>query len=67
MLQIEIKKEKLNEYFLSFSKIMKRELVNKNLLISKTLNFIKKNNGKRMFIVSGSDDRELNFLQKIKD
>jgi phosphoglycolate phosphatase-like HAD superfamily hydrolase len=46
-----------------FSLIMKELLVNPNLLIEQTLNFVKENQGKYiMHITSGSDQNELQFL-----
>jgi HAD superfamily hydrolase (TIGR01549 family) len=48
-----------------FSLIMKELLVNPELLIDETLNFVKKNQGKyTMHITSGSDQDELRFLCK---
>jgi len=48
-----------------FSLIMKKELINKDLLINETLAFIKETNGLiRHVIVSGSDQNELRFLCK---
>jgi HAD superfamily hydrolase (TIGR01549 family) len=46
-----------------FSLIMKELLVNPELLIEETLNFVKENQGKYiMHITSGSDQNELRFL-----
>ena len=47
-----------------FSDIMKKKLVNRELLIEKTISFIKEMHslGKIMYIVSGSDELELNQL-----
>lgn len=48
-----------------FSLIMKELLVNPELLIEETLNFVKENQGKYiMYITSGSDQKELQFLCK---
>jgi HAD superfamily hydrolase (TIGR01549 family) len=48
-----------------FSLIMKELLVNPNLLIEETLNFVKENQGKYiMHITSGSDQNELRFLSQ---
>lgn len=51
-----------------FSEVMREELVNPELLISDSLNFIKKYyNDFTMHIVSGSDEKELNYLcQQLK-
>ncbi|WP_026838115.1 HAD family hydrolase [Gillisia sp. JM1] len=45
-----------------FSDIMKKMLINKDLLIIEVINFIKKNLQIKMHIVSGSDGEELNYL-----
>lgn len=48
-----------------FSVIMKELLVNPNLLIQETLNFVRENQGKYiMHITSGSDQEELRYLCK---
>jgi len=48
-----------------FSVIMKELLVNPNLLVLETINFVKENQGKYiMHITSGSDQDELRFLCK---
>jgi phosphoglycolate phosphatase-like HAD superfamily hydrolase len=48
-----------------FSVIMKELLVNANLLIEETLNFVKENQGNYiMHITSGSDQNELRYLCK---
>ncbi|PKD16757.1 haloacid dehalogenase [Salegentibacter salinarum] len=66
----EIRKEKISEEEVTvwasrFSEVMKRELLNKKLLIEDTCNFIKRNyNNFEMHIVSGSDQEELRFLCK---
>ncbi|WP_404318201.1 HAD family hydrolase [Malaciobacter canalis] len=55
--------EKIESYALNFSKIMKKELINKKYLISQTIDFIESNYGKIIFhIVSGSEQKELRFL-----
>lgn len=64
----EIRKESVtdNEILIwaeRFSLIMKELLVNPELLIEETLNFVKENQGKYiMHITSGSDQNELRFL-----
>lgn len=46
-----------------FSRVMKKELVNKALLIEDSLSFVKRYYQQySMYIVSGSDEKELNFL-----
>jgi phosphoglycolate phosphatase-like HAD superfamily hydrolase len=53
------------EWASKFSLIMKSLLVDPNLLIDETLNFVRKNQFKyTMFITSGSDQDELRFLCK---
>jgi phosphoglycolate phosphatase-like HAD superfamily hydrolase len=58
-----ISEEELLKLANSFSVIMKSLLINPNLLILDSVNFIKKNFEKyKMHIVSGSDQTELRFL-----
>mgnify|MGYP005992122579 CR=1 FL=1 len=65
LLEEEITEEKVLELANNFSLIMKRELTNKKYLIKETVDFISNNYEKYNFhIVSGSDDKELNFLCK---
>ncbi len=48
---------------MAFSQIMKELLVDKENLIQETVNFIRKNHHNyRMFVTSGSDQKELRFL-----
>jgi phosphoglycolate phosphatase-like HAD superfamily hydrolase len=65
----EIRKEKVTEMIINnlaneFSNIMKKNLLDDNLLINPILNFIKIQHslGKIMHIVSGSDELELRWL-----
>lgn len=64
----EIRKEPITEdeihiWAKRFSLIMKELLVNPELLIEETLNFVKENQGKYiMHITSGSDQNELRYL-----
>ena len=61
----EVEKQTILEYAKTFSTIMKTLLIDKNLLMNQTLEFIKKNHNKfDMHIVSGSDGNELRFLCK---
>lgn len=63
VLKQEISEEKIQELANSFSVIMKSLLVNPQLLIQDSLNFIKSNyQNYQMHIVSGSDQNELRFL-----
>jgi HAD superfamily hydrolase (TIGR01549 family) len=65
LLKQEISEEKIINYADNFSKIMKIELVDKKYLIADTLEFIKKSYKKyNLHIVSGSDERELQYLCK---
>lgn len=56
--------KKVNELAEQFSEIMKQILVNPDLLINETVEFIKRQHeaGKQMHIVSGSDGTELRWL-----
>lgn len=66
----EIRKEQISEEEIliwadRFSKIMKELLINSELLIDETLDFVKQNQGKCiMHITSGSDQEELRYLCK---
>jgi phosphoglycolate phosphatase-like HAD superfamily hydrolase len=63
ILKQEVADEQIKELANSFSIIMKSLLVNQNLLIQDSLNFIKLNCKKyEMHIVSGSDQNELRYL-----
>jgi len=65
ILDKEILEEEIDDYASNFSKIMKKELVNKKYLIVDTLEFFKNNFKKyNLHIVSGSDERELKYLCK---
>jgi HAD superfamily hydrolase (TIGR01549 family) len=56
-----ISEEKILEIANTFSKIMKSELANKKYLIRQTLEFLKESNH-NLHIVSGSEEKELQFL-----
>ncbi len=63
VLKQEVTEERIQELAISFSVIMKSLLVNPQLLIEDSLNFIKSNyQNYNMHIVSGSDQNELRFL-----
>ncbi len=63
ILGIDVSDEKVQELASKFSYIMKTELTNKKYLITETVEFIKQNYKKYNFhIVSGSDEKELNYL-----
>ena len=60
-----ITEEEVNSWAQKFSEIMLTSLNNKNLLIEETVQFIKANyKDYNMHIVSGSDQKELRFLNK---
>ena len=60
-----ISDEKIVKWAIKFSSIMREFLVNENLLILETLEFVKKNyKSIPMHIVSGSDQEELRYLCK---
>ena len=68
ILGIDVSDEKVQELASKFSYIMKTELTNKKYLIAETVEFIKQNYKKYNFhIVSGSDEKELNYLCKKLD
>ena len=68
LLKEDVSDEKVQELADKFSIIMKAELINKKYLIKKTVEFIKENYKKYNFhIVSGSDEKELNYLCKELD
>lgn len=65
MLQKNISEKIILELANDFSKIMKKELINKRYLINETINFIIENYEKyNMYIVSGSEQNELRYLCK---
>jgi len=60
-----ISEEEVTNWASQFSKVMKKELMDKTLLISDSLNFIEANKDSfTMHIVSGSDQTELRYLCK---
>lgn len=57
--------EQVNKLAQTFSEIMRRELLNKDLLIQDAVTFIEGNRDNfQMHVVSGSDEQELNFICK---
>ena len=65
LLKKDVSDEKVQELADKFSTIMKAELTNKKYLIKETVEFIKLNYQNYNFhIVSGSDEKELNYLCK---
>ena len=69
----EVRREKvtnsqINEWADKFSFIMKKKLVNQDLIINETVDFIKSNYSEiNMHIVSGSDQNELRYICKELD
>ncbi|APW66492.1 haloacid dehalogenase [Poseidonibacter parvus] len=65
MLNKSISQEEINNFANEFSILMKEKLVDEKYLISQTVEFIEKNYKDYNFhIVSGSEEKELNFLCK---
>ncbi|CAM4016809.1 HAD family hydrolase [Arcobacter cloacae] len=65
LLEQDVSDEKVQELADKFSTIMKKELTNKKYLITETVKFIEENYKNYNFhIVSGSDEKELNYLCK---
>ena len=65
LLKKDVSDKKVQELADKFSIIMKAELTNKKYLIKETVDFIEKNYQNYNFhIVSGSDEKELNYLCK---
>lgn len=64
MLHKSITNDEINMYAAEFSNLMREKLIDKKYLISETVDFINKNSDVAMHIVSGSDEKELNFLCK---
>lgn len=62
ILEENVSEEKIEEMATIFSDIMKSELIKKKYLIEETVEFIKNLNGKALYIASGSENNELNYL-----
>ena len=62
ILNKDISEKLVNKYANTFSTLMKNKLTNKKYLIEDTLEFIKSNACLDMHIVSGSEEKELNYL-----
>lgn len=61
----EIREEEILSFANKYSEIMRKELLNEKYLIKETVSFIKKNNSKtKMFIASGSEEKELRFINE---
>lgn len=59
-----IGEEEINYFADQYSKIMKEKLVNEKYLIKDTVDFIKNNNKIKMFIASGSEEKELRLINE---
>ncbi len=65
LLETSISEEEINFFADKYSKIMKEKLINEKYLIRETVDFIKNNNNKiKMFIASGSEEKELRLINK---
>ena len=64
MLNKSISEEEIKKFAEEFSTLMKSKLTNKSVLIDETIDFIKSTVSKNIYlhIVSGSEEKELNFL-----
>lgn len=63
LLNEKINEEKVREYAIKFSEIMRQELIKEKYLIEETVEFIRKWSKEiNMHIASGSEEKELNFL-----
>ena len=62
ILRKNISETQVVEYSNSYKSIMLNHLLNKKYLINDSLNFIKKNHSKNMFLVSASDEKELKII-----
>ena len=65
LLNQEIGEQKIFSYAANYSKIMRKKLISKDIIIDETLNFIKSNHlVYNMHIASGSEHTELNYLNQ---
>jgi len=65
LLNQEISEQEISIYADKYSKIMRKSLISKDIIIDETLNFIKSNDSTyNMHIASGSEDKELNYLNQ---
>jgi len=63
ILNTPVSEDEIQNYASRFSKIMKKKLCDRSLLIQDSLQFIKKNHQKYpCHVISGSENNELNFL-----
>lgn len=59
----EVTEDEIKNWAWKFSDVMRKELINENLLITETVEFVKRNHETfNMHIVSGSDQEELRFI-----
>lgn len=64
LLETSISEEEINFFADKYSKIMKENLINEKYLIRETVDFIKNNNNIKMFIASGSEEKELRLINE---
>lgn len=64
LLETSISEEEINFFVDKYSKIMKEKLINEKYLIRETVDFIKNNNNIKMFIASGSEEKELRLINE---
>lgn len=64
LLETSISEEEINFFADKYSKIMKEKLINEKYLIRETVDFIKNNNNIKMFIASGSEEKELRLINE---
>ena len=66
ILSTSIEEQEVLRYAEQFSQIVKKELTNKELLITEVVDFLQRNHDKyRLHIVSGADEKELRYLCKV--
>lgn len=64
LLETSISEEEINFFADKYSKIMKEKLINEKYLIRETVDFIKNNNNIKIFIASGSEEKELRLINE---
>lgn len=64
LLETSISEEEINFFADKYSKIMKENLINEKYLLRETVDFIKNNNNIKMFIASGSEEKELRLINE---
>jgi len=65
LLNQEISEQEISSYAQQYSKIMRKKLISRDIIITETLDFIKSNYSTyKMHIASGSEHNELNYLNE---